>query len=207
MINKKKAGRPAGTTGKARAITDKELNAVLAVAEKNRNGKRHVAMLIMSNYLGLRAKELAALKIGDVLDQRGEIAKTLRLVAAYTKGAVHRDLSLEHPRVIKSLEDYIIYRHGKDGITFNLDAPLFRSEKRLAFTPNGISKLMIQLYDSAGIENASSHTGRRSLITKLSESGVDLFSISKIAGHRSISTTQLYISDNPARLRNILMSV
>ena len=68
MITKGKRGRPKGTTGKARAITDKELGIALAVTEKGSHPRRNVALLIMSNYLGLRAKELAALKVGDVFD-------------------------------------------------------------------------------------------------------------------------------------------
>ena len=206
MITKKKAGRPVGTTGKARAITDAELKIVLAVAETTRNSKRNVALIVISHYLGLRAKEMAALKISDVFDGK-ELCKTLRLIAIYTKGNVHRDISLENRKVIAALEDYIIYRQGCDHLGIKLDAPLFRSEQWVHFSPNAMSRLFIDLYASAGIYHASSHTGRRSLITKLSESGVDLYSISKIAGHSNISTTAEYISDNPARLRNILVNV
>jgi integrase/recombinase XerD len=207
MINKKKAGRPVGTTGKARAITDKELLVVLAVAEKNRNAKRNIAALILSNYLGLRAGELSALKIGDVLDNSGEIAKTLRLIASYAKNGRHRDLSLENVRVISAVEDYIIYRKSVDGIAFNYEAPLFRSQQGVNFSANSMARLLITMYLDAGIENASSHTGRRSLITSLAYKGVDIFSIARIAGHASVSTTMLYVQDDPARLRNILMGV
>lgn len=206
MLTKNKAGRPVGTTGKARAITDKELNVVLAMTENTHHARRNVAILILSHYLGLRAKELAALNIGDVFDGK-EIVKTLRLVARYTKGSVHRDISLENKRVVKAIEDYITFRQSIDGKQFSLKAALFRSGQGGHFAPNAVSRLFIELYRYSGIEHASSHSGRRTLITKLSESGVDIFSIAQIAGHKSIETTQKYISENPNRLRNILMDL
>lgn len=205
MINKK-TGRPQGTTGKARAISDKELNAVIAVSKDYRHAERNIAMLIMSNYLGLRAKEMALLKVLDVFDGEN-LRLTLRLVAKYTKGGYHRDVSLENKRVIASMRDYINYRIESDGLAFNVQSPLFRSQQGSAFSANAVSRLFINIYERAGIDNASSHTGRRSLITRLSESNIDIFSIAQIAGHQSIQTTQAYITSNPARLRNILMGI
>lgn len=208
MITKKKAGRPAGTTGKARSITDKELSIVLKVTAQSRNPERNIAMLILSHYLGLRAKEMASLKIADVFDfKTGEIAKTLRLVAAYTKGNAHRDVSLENTKVVKALSDYIIYRKGCDRRDIFPDDPLFRSEQRCHFSPNAVSRLFIKLYADAGIDHASSHSGRRSLINKLAYAGIDLNSIRQIAGHQDISTTQLYIDDNPERMAEILKAI
>lgn len=206
MMTKKKAGRPAGTTGKARVLSDKELGIVLKVTEAGKHANRNVAMLILAHYLGLRAKELASLKIKDVYDGQ-DIVNTLRLVAAYTKGNAHRDISLENIKVKKALSDYILYRKGCDRREIRGDDPLFRSQQRGHFTPNGVALLFIKLYSNAGMDHASSHTGRRSLITKLSENGVDLYSISKIAGHQSIATTQLYINENPERLKRILMNI
>ncbi len=206
MITNKKAGRPVGTTGKARAISDKELGIVIAVAEKSQNAKRNIALLIVSHYLGLRAGEMAILKIKDVYDGK-ELCQTLRLISSYTKGGVHRDLSLQNKHVISALTDYIAYRKECDQRDIRPSDPLFRSTQRGHFSPNAMSRLFIQLYSNAGLDHASSHTGRRSLITKLSESGIDLYSISKIAGHQNISTTANYVAENPDRLRRILMGV
>jgi integrase/recombinase XerD len=206
MAGKKRPGRPAGTTGKARAITDKELAIVLAVTEKSRYPKRNIALLIMSNYLGLRAKELAKLTIGDVFDGN-EIIKTLRLLAKYTKGYIHRDVTLENKKVQLALSAHIMERIEQDGKCFSLKAPLFRSQQGVAFSPNSISRLFIALYSEAGIASASSHSGRRSLITKLANSGIDLNMIRQIAGHKSIVTTQLYVDDDPVRQRNVLIDL
>ena len=64
-----------------------------------------------------------------------------------------------------------------------------------------------RLYREAGISNASSHSGRRTLITRLAERGVDLKAIAEIAGHSSIRTTAVYVESNPRRLARILQDV
>jgi integrase/recombinase XerD len=201
-----KAGRPTGKTGQAKVFDDKELKRVLSVVESGNHAKRNAAIVILSNYLGLRSKELASLKIGDVLEH-DTIKKVLRLVAAYTKGAKHRDISLENKAVVKALQDHIAVRRAEDGMTFNIDAPLFRSQKGTAFSPNAMVRVLGDIYKNAGFNDASSHTGRRSLITKLAYSGIDLNSVRQIAGHSSISTTQRYIDDNPLKIADILKSI
>jgi len=201
-----KAGRPSGKTGQAKVLNEKELKRVLSVVEIGNHAKRNAAIVILSNYLGLRSKELAALKIGDVIEH-DTIKKVLRLVAAYTKGAKHRDISLENKAVVKALQEYISVRRTEDGMTFSIDAPLFRSQKGTAFSPNAMVRVLGDIYKNAGFKDASSHTGRRSLITKLAYSGIDLNSVRQIAGHSSISTTQRYIDDNPIKIADILKSI
>lgn len=199
-------GRPFGKTGKARAITDEELNRALDYCQTRNNPERDSAMLILSNYLGLRAKEMAALKISDVYDGRG-IVKTLRLIAAYTKGGKHRDLSLEHTRVVATLEALIQQRIRDDGNLFNMQAPLFRSQTGSKFSANSIAHRFIMIYQGAGLEKASSHSGRRSLLTKLAYKGIDLNTVRQIAGHKHLSTTQMYLDDSPQRVRDVLTSI
>ncbi len=202
----KSAGRPTGKTGQAQVLGEKEIKQVLQFINGGNHAKRNTAIVTLSNYLGLRSKELAALKISDVLEC-DSIKKVLRLVAAYTKGAKHRDVSLENKAVIKALQEYIAVRRSEDGTTFSFDAPLFRSQKKTAFSPNAMVRVLGDIYKAAGFNDASSHTGRRSLITKLAYSGIDLNSIRQIAGHSSISTTQRYIDDNPHKIADILKAI
>jgi integrase/recombinase XerD len=205
-MTQQKAGRPSGKTGKAKVLDDKELKQVLKFVEINHHAKRNTAIVILSNYLGLRSKELAALKISDVLENNA-IKKVLRLIASYTKGSKHRDVSLENKAVIKALQDYIVSRRVQDGITFSCNAPLFRSQKGTGFSANAMVRVLGDIYKNAGFNDASSHTGRRSLITKLAYSGTDLNCVRQIAGHSSISTTQRYINDNPQKIADILKSI
>jgi len=64
-----------------------------------------------------------------------------------------------------------------------------------------VQNLCRVLYQAAGIDNASSHSGRRTFITTLSERGVSVRVIQALARHSSLSTTQPYIDVSVDKLR------
>ena len=197
-----------GKTGSAQVLSDQDLKIVLKVITSSdaRRSRRNVAIVICSNYLALRAKELASLKIRDIYDGK-KIVDVLRLLASYTKGNKHRDISLTNKKVRDALENLITELKHQDGERFSLDSALFRSQKRGHFSANTIVQLLKNIYVSAGFKNASSHSGRRSLITKLADKGVSVNDIRLIAGHSSIATTQRYIQENPNKIANIMSAI
>ncbi len=83
------------------------------------------------------------------------------------------------------------------------DDRLFYTQKRAGsgFTPNTLAQHFHYLYKGAGIEGASSHSGRRTFITNLAAKGVSVRVLMSLAGHRSISTTQGYIDANDDMMR------
>ena len=197
-----------GKTGSAQVLSDQDLKIVLKVITSSdaRRSRRNVAIVILSHYLALRAKELSALKIGDVFDGE-KMVDVLRLLASYTKGNKHRDISLTNRKVRDALENLITELKHQDGERFSLDSALFRSQKRGHFSANTMVQLLKNIYVSAGFKNASSHSGRRSLITKLADKGVSVNDIRLIAGHSSIATTQRYIQENPNKIANIMSAI
>jgi integrase/recombinase XerD len=58
-----------------------------------------------------------------------------------------------------------------------------------------------QLYDGAGLEGASSHSGRRSFLTNLANKGIAIHLLKTLAGHRNISTTAAYLYSSPRQLK------
>jgi integrase/recombinase XerD len=54
--------------GKAKVLNDRELSRAVNTVKKKSHAKRNVALLYVSFGLGLRAKEMAALKLKHVLD-------------------------------------------------------------------------------------------------------------------------------------------
>ena len=67
---------------------------------------------------------------------------------------------------------------------------------RKGFSANTMTQHFHYLYKRAGIEGASSHSGRRTFITTLANRGVSVRLLASLAGHRSIATTQRYIDVN-----------
>jgi len=69
------------------------------------------------------------------------------------------------------------------------------------FTANTLAQFFLCLYRSAGIEGASSHSGRRSYLTALANKGTSIHILKSLAGHRSINTTAVYLFSSPAQLK------
>ena len=65
-------------------------------------------------------------------------------------------------------------------------------------------QLFKRLYLAVGLTgNYSSHSGRRTGATRLSENGISLHNLQTLMGHQNISTTALYIAENPVLLGRI----
>ena len=58
------------------------------------------------------------------------------------------------------------------------------------------------LYRKIGLDTCSSHSGRRTFITNLSEKGVSTRVIQELARHSSLAVTQQYIDVSVDKLRN-----
>ncbi|AXW49614.1 hypothetical protein CJO91_13080 [Ralstonia solanacearum] len=124
-----------------------------------------------------------------------------------TKGRKQRHVFLTNPRVAAAIRDYLDERQEQDGILFNYDARLFRSQKGDAFSPNTLQQLFHLLYAQARLQGASSHSGRRTFATTLIEKGVDIRAVSTLMGHTSIAMTAQYVEDSPVRLKQISAEV
>jgi integrase/recombinase XerD len=202
----KRPGRPPGTSGRAAVLSASQVRHVFRVARaRSRHAGRAEAALAMSLGVGLRAKELTSLQWADVYDGEGRVRPILHLRAAYTKGGKTRDVFLSSPALRRVLSKYGEGRWLLSARTSH--APLFLSQKGGPMTPASMARFLKSLYREAGISNASSHSGRRTLITRLAERGVDLKAIAEIAGHSSIRTTAVYVESNPRRLARILQDV
>jgi integrase/recombinase XerD len=189
--------------GKARVPTEGELKRLFAVTRAGKHARRNAAILAVSYRLGLRAKEIASLCVNNVLDGDGRLREECSLSAAMTKGGKPRVAYLTNPAVKQALRDYLGDRRGREDILFNVEAPLFRSQKGGAFSPNSMQQLLRRLHDRAGIVGGRSHSGRRWFATELISKGIDLKAVSVLMGHSTVAMTAQYAEDNPQRLRRI----
>jgi len=180
----------------AKTLSDKELRIVLATVAQGRHAARNRAMVLMSFWAGMRAGELAALRVGDVLVPDGTIRTEIRLEADQTKGSRGRVVMLGD-KLRKELAAYVATLGNQAD-----DAPLFYSQvSRRGMSANTVAQLFLEIYAQAGIEGASSHSGRRTFITSLANKGVGVRVLMALAGHRHMSTTQRYIDLNDEMLK------
>jgi integrase/recombinase XerC len=77
------------------------------------------------------------------------------------------------------------------------DDHIIHSERDAGMSPGAVQVWFHRLYQDLGFAGASSHSGRRTFITrtakKIVEAGGSLRDVQELAGHTSLSTTQRYI--------------
>ncbi len=180
----------------ARVLKASELRRVLDHVATRPHGARNRVILLLTHWAAMRIGEVAALRVGDVLGKDGSVKGEIRLDAARTKGKQARTIYLSD-RLRRELVAYVkrlpsVVQH---------DAPLFSTQKRTAFSANSLCQTVNLIYARAGMEGATSHSGRRSLITSLAQQGVGVRVLAAIAGHRDIRVTQAYIDVNETMVR------
>lgn len=182
----------------ARVLTDPEFKRLLAVVAQRKHAARDRMALILSHLAGLRVGEIAGLIIRDIFEANGDVREQLRVRASIAKGG--------HERVVFMSErlrrEIASYRDIVPGLSERpVDAPLLLTQKHTAFSANTLCQLMGQLYRAAGLDGASSHSGRRWFITRLAHSGVSPKVLMTLAGHKNLGTTQRYIDVNDDMMR------
>lgn len=180
----------------AKVLTDREIKIVLATVSQDRYAARNRAMVLMSTLAGMRVGEIAALRIGDVISNDGNIKEEVHLKPEQTKGNRGRTVILGQ-KLRKELGLYVKTLRSHD-----MNKPLFFSQqKRSGFSANTLCQFFHELYKRTGVDGASSHSGRRSFITNLANKGVSVRVLMALAGHRHMSTTQRYIDLNDEMLK------
>jgi len=189
--------------GKARVLTENEFKRLLVIARDGQFPDRNVAIIYCSFGLGLRAKEIASLKVCDLFDEELNIYEEANLTRSMTKGEKQRHVYIDNPKIIKALKEHIKSMKEREKLCFNYEGPLFKTQRNVKFHPDILQKWFRKLYDKAGITGARSHSGRRTFITRLIEQGADIKTVSHLAGHASITTTAGYVETNPNTLKRV----
>jgi integrase/recombinase XerD len=146
----------------------------------------------------MRVGEVAALSYAHVLNADGSVRDQIPLSANETKGRHPRAVFVS-PRLRKEIAAYVAAVPPK-----NANAALFYTQKcpERGFTANTLTQFFLTLYARAGIEGASSHSGRRSFATALAAKGTGIRVLMRLMGHRNIAVTATYIDANDDMLRN-----
>ena len=176
----------------AKTLTQQELRKVLDCIATRKHSARNRALLMTTYLSGMRVGEVASLRYSDVVDSEGNIRNEIRLTAEQTKGNEARVVFVNE-KLCKELERYTrAYKAADTNLKF------FYSQKvgSDGFSANTLTQFFHLLYKKAGVDGASSHSGRRTFITNLASKGVSVRVLMSLAGHKNIGTTQAYIDVN-----------
>jgi integrase/recombinase XerD len=145
--------------------------------------------VLLSVKAGLRAAEIANLDWAMVVDPTGEIAITLELQDRVAKKGSGRVIPIH-----RELREALVRLREQTGDT---NGPVIVSERGGPMRPIAIVAWFARAYRAIGLTGCSSHSGRRTFITKAARlvhrAGGSLRDVQVLAGHRSLLTTQRYI--------------
>ena len=190
----------------ARVLTEKELRKVLNFCNTQPHATRNRTMLLCTHMAGMRVGEVAALTVSDVLAMDGTVKEEIALSAQQTKGNKARTV-LVPKKLRDELTSYLQQRYGISNLLAvtqtDTQRALFPTQKnpKRGFTANTLCQLFHKIYKDSQMYGATSHSGRRTFITKLADKGVGVRVLMALAGHKSIATTQRYIELNPTIMK------
>jgi len=188
----------------ARDISPKDVQRFLRwVSVEGRHRERNRVIACLSFFAGLRAAEIANAKWRMVLDPEGRVGDALRLENEAAKKLSGRVIPLK-AEVREALAAYLATLDPSP----SREEFVLRSERGGQMRAQSIVNWFREVYASLGIAGASSHSGRRHFVTmaarRISEAGGSLRDVQDLAGHRALSTTQLYIAKSTDAQRRVV---
>jgi integrase/recombinase XerD len=190
---------------KAKMLTPEEIAAVLRHVEgHSRYPERDRVLVLLSVRAGLRASEIAGLSWDHVLTaDMSAVAEEIDLPRQVTKGARRARVIPVHDELKTALEAFRAV--WPDRVAPG--QPVVFSE-RGRYGANGVAHWFKRIYQDAGLTGASSHSGRRTLLTNLArrcaQAGASLRDVQRIAGHADLGTTERYVDPSLEAQRRLI---
>jgi site-specific recombinase XerD len=179
-------------SGLPRALEPEHLQALFDSCDRGSSvGRRDYAVLVMLARLGLRAGEVAALRIEDVDWRAGE----LRI-----SGKGRRDERLPLPEDVGEA----IVAYLQDGRpTTALDRSLIVRVRapHHGLTTGGITQIVVAAADRAGLGPIYAHRLRHTAATQMLRAGASLEEVGQVLRHRQLLTTAIYAKVDRDALR------
>ena len=169
-----------------RVLTDDEVETLLAAFDRTcAHGRRDYAIALCLLDLGLRASEVADIRLADVDWHSG-------ILLLHT-GKARRGSGLPLPaRVARALADYL--QHGRPKTS---ERALFvhqRPPRGRRIGPGVVRSAMRLAYARAGLDSrcTGTHVLRHTAATRLLRAGVPMKEIADLLRHRSLNTSAIY---------------
>lgn len=169
-------------------FTREQVEALLVAAKRGRHAVRDEAMLLFLLDTGVRASEVCGLKIGEV-DQRGHCCRVLG------KGNKERTVYFGR-KTSRALWTYLRTRRGGADPEQGLFLAENGQRPEEPLTRYGLLRRIETLGKAAGLEQArcSPHTFRHTFAIYFLRNGGDVFALSALLGHTSLTMTRRYLA-------------
>lgn len=220
----------ASSKKKAPVLTPKQLKRLLFVAGDTRNPERNQLIVWLLFASGLRISEVAVLEIKDVLWKSGKLRNEVIIPAKFCKNRKAGHVFFYHKKLLDALERYVQLRVDQNLQTtdesdyrgLKRDSKLILSENKRPYSmkekkrinKDGVEEIywacdtlqniVSKWGREAGIEGFSSHSGRRTLATRVAHKGADDRLLCALLRHESDDQPYEYIDVQYASIRSTL---
>lgn len=181
-------------TKRAKTLDDEQFNRLMAFAlQRSRVPASDRLKLLLSFHAGLRACEIARIKVADLTDAEGKPRRFLTVFGGIAKGGRSRTIPMS------SAISEAVTEFKKQHPTSRYVAISSRKVRGRpkAMSPNAITQWFWHLYREAGFDHCSSHSGRRSFGTHLARNAHQfnqtIVDVQMLLGHARLDTTAYYI--------------
>jgi site-specific recombinase XerD len=191
----------------------------------SRHPERDSLVLLLGLTAGMRVTEIAQIEVQDVLFPSGALRDEISLRAAITKGCGQRCIYLSHAldyritRRLRTTDDPGRYRGLEPssklilthkGYKFHLN-----TKRRMSWAGEPVDYLacdslqshVTKLYRDAGIRGGSSHSGRRTMASRLIAQGARVETVQLLLGHAELDHVRPYLAVSQQKLSDMFASV
>jgi integrase/recombinase XerD len=183
----------------AKVLTEAQQQSVISYLATGRNAHRNIVMFLLSVDAGLRAKEIASVSWEMLTDASGTLTDEIRLQDKASKGKSGGVIFIS-----KRLGEALAILADMVKMTGNI----IKSERGGSMSAQSVTNWFFALYQRLGYEGCSSHSGRRTCITrwsrKISSVGGSLRDVQSLARHSSLQMTQRYIEVSEDAMRKVV---
>jgi integrase len=195
----------------AKVLSETQIKATCQYLLSTRNGERDIVMFLLSVKSALRAKEIASITWQMLTDPEGNIDDAIQLQNIASKGKNGGrtiPLNKELKMALEALKEIAVAKRTGKGFPFDLISNVITSERGDRLSANSVAHWFKRLYGNLGFDGCSSHSGRRTAITRwaknTSKVGGSLRDVQELAGHSSLATTQRYVQGDTAAKRKLV---
>lgn len=148
---------------------------------------RELVFIDLLDSCGLRCMEVPTIRIKDIDFNR-------HTMKVHGKGKKEREVILTDECVVHICQ-YLDERYNKNIINDYLICRTRNFNNNVPLHKGAISDMMRNIKSRAKVDNVKIHGIRRKFATDMNKRGMNIFSIQKLLGHASISTTQIYVNN------------
>lgn len=169
--------------GRAEILRSHDIRRIFARLEKPRDR----AIFGICLYAAARINEACSMIHRDVLGKDG-IRERLLLRSSITKGKkITREIFV-HPQLRIYLEEYV-----KSGFVIHNNHLFPGRWGKGHVSPGSMWMILSKICKELGIEGVSTHSFRRTALTRMHEQGIPLRHIMAISGHQNLYTLECYL--------------